>query len=160
MRLRSAVVVLVACVLVVGPQCKPRARADARAAGADGGSRDDDGAYDVVRSADGGETRVRLGAGPIPPEFPPGTKLYPGASFSSTSRLKSSVVIMLHTHDSADAVFAFYRAQPGFEETSDAVVKNQRVVNFKHHGSGKELRIVVKADGARTQVSLVTLASP
>ncbi|MEO6419088.1 MAG: hypothetical protein ABIP39_06760 [Polyangiaceae bacterium] len=149
MSLRSRPLLFVLAVLIVGPQCKRRTHG----AGTDAGSDDE---YMVVHdSKDGTETRVRLGSGPIPPEFPPGLQLYPGATFSSTARLENSIIVILRTTDSPEAVFAFYRKQSGYDETSDVTIKDKRVLSLKHRASGKELQIVVKVEDGRTIVSLV-----
>lgn len=115
----------------------------------------DGGTYSIVRTKNGGETRVRLGPGPIPPEFPPNMPLYPGAEFSSTARTAKSVILALSTTDALDAVFAFYRKQPGYEEISDADVDDMRVLHLKHAASGKDFQVIVKISGHRTEVSLV-----
>lgn len=112
--------------------------------------------YSIVRNKDGGETRVRLGAGPVPPEFPPNMPLYPGAEFSSTARTAKNTVLLLSTHDSLDAVFAFYRKQPDYEEVSDVEVDGMRVLHLKHKASGKDVQVVVKIGGQSTEISLVT----
>ena len=115
----------------------------------------DSAGYAVVRDKDGGETRVHLGAGPIPPEFPPTMALYPGAEFNSTARTAKSVVLSLSTKDSLEAVFAFYRKQPGYDEISDLEVDDMRVLHLKHRASGKDFQVVAKIDGRTTKVSLV-----
>ena len=125
MRPRLRALVFVVGVVSLGPHCKTRDRAVAT----------DAGEYAVVRDKDGTETRVRLGAGPIPPEFPPAMELYPGAEFTSTARTKGNVIVALSTTDSLEAVFAFYRKQPGYEEISDVEVRGMRVLNLKHQTS-------------------------
>ncbi len=111
--------------------------------------------YEMVRLPDGGDTQVRLGPGSIPPEFPPGLALYPGAKFTSTGRVSKSVVIALDTADSADKVLAFYREQPGYSVTFESEVDGHRVLNMKHMPSAKELQVLAKPSGSQTQVSLV-----
>ena len=118
-------------------------------------SNGDSGTYSVVRTKDGSETRVRFGAGPIPPEFPPNMPLYPGAEFSSTARTAKSVILSLSTSDPLDAVFAFYRRQRSYEELSDVDVDNLRVLHLKHTASGKDIQVIVKVSGHRTEISLV-----
>jgi hypothetical protein len=144
-RLRT--LLFMAGILTLGPQCKRRDHG----AISDGGA---NGEYAIVHNKDGSSTRVRLGAGPIPPEFPPGLKLYPGAEFSSTARTAKDVIVNLRTPDSLDAVFAFYRKQPGFDEISDVEVNGMRVLHLKHRASGKDFQVVVKV-GPRTEVSLI-----
>lgn len=119
------------------------------------GTDGESGEYAVVRTKDGGETRVRLGAAPIPPEFPPTMQIYPGAEFTSTARTKKSVVVALSTTDSLEAVFAFYRKQPGYDELSDVEVDGMRVLHLKNPASGKDFQVVVKVEGRTTKVSLV-----
>jgi hypothetical protein len=121
--------------------------------GKDGGD-----SYMTVRLKDGGETRVRLGPGTIPPEFPPGTALYPGAEHSSTARTADHVVIVLTTPDPVDSVLAFYRRQPGYQEISDVDVEDKRVLHVRHVASGKDLQVVIETQGRPRQVSLVVRA--
>jgi hypothetical protein len=112
--------------------------------------------YTRVRSEDGSESRVRLGPGPIPPEFPPDVPLYPGAEFSSTVRTAKSVIVMLATSDPPDAVYAFYGKQPGYEQLSDLTVGDKRVLHLKQLASAKDFQVIVQAEGGRSRVSLVT----
>ena len=108
----------------------------------------------VVRTKSGEETHVHLGAGSIPPEFPPGMALYPGSDFTSTARTARDVVLSLSTSDTVAAVFAFYRKQ-GYEELSDLQVEDHEVLHLKDRASGKDFQVVVKPSGSRTGVALV-----
>ena len=115
--------------------------------------------YTAVRSEDGSESRVRLGPGPIPPEFPPGVPLYPGAEFTSTVRTAKSVIVMLATSDPPEAVYSFYGKQPGYEPISDLTVGDKRVLHLKQLSTAKDFQVVVQTEGSRSRVSLVTQAA-
>lgn len=115
----------------------------------------DAGTYSVVTDEKGEETQIRMGPGPVPPEFPPGMPLYPGATFASTARTAQSVVVGLSTSAPPDSVYAFYAKQPGFEQVSDQKVNGVRVLRFKHTASGKDFQLIANVEGRTTNVALV-----
>ena len=104
---------------------------------------------------DGGDMHVHLGAGPIPPEFPPVTKLYPGSTMTATVRSSTDVVVSFTTPDSHDAVIAFYRTQEGYETVADVDVDGKHVLRQKHSASGKYVRVVVDLNAHPTEFSLL-----
>lgn len=118
----------------------------------DGGADD----YTVVRGKDGGEAWIRLGAGPMPAEFPPGMQFYPGAEVTETSRIAKNVIVGLSTHDPVETVFAFYRKLPGYTALSEPEVKGTHVLRLKHTASGKEAVVLAAVYGTRTTISLST----
>lgn len=111
--------------------------------------------YAVVKSKDGTTTEVRLGPGPLPPEFPPGLNLYPGAEFTSTARTGNKVLVLLSTPDSADQVFAHYRALSGFEELKEVEVEEYRSLLLMHEETRRDVQVLAKPVGSRTEISLV-----